>query len=164
MHSEPPPLEPHFYGIDSASTLNIGLRQQPLAPPFPQPGIGKPLSLQNTSSMASVIVNPVDGPASRRTSKRETPKKEPSIMNGQAGNRSRQCFRPCNPEPILIQGLRELGHDLVLGTKSHNQSRLDLGNVPQGNEGSSLPQTRNGLKEPSFASKDHTWPSHCKFL
>ena len=68
MYSEPPPLEPHFYGIGSASTLTVGLGQQTLAPPFPKPGARQPPSVQNTSSMASRITPQVSSQMSGHSS------------------------------------------------------------------------------------------------
>ena len=68
MYSEPPPLEPHFYGIGSASTLTVGLGHQPVAPPFPKPGARQPPSLQNTSSTASRIIPQVSSQRSGHSS------------------------------------------------------------------------------------------------
>ena len=155
VNSEPPTLEPHFYGIGSASTLTSGLGQKPVAPPFPTLG-ARPPSLQNPISRS-------DGGFQETLDEPELTK-GPSIMSDQAGNHSRQCFMPRNHERILIQALRELGHDQAPGTESRSQSRLDLGSIPPGNEGFVPPQTRNGLKESPSEPENYTGPSHGTFV
>ena len=68
MYSEPPLIETHFYGIGSASTVTVGLGQQPVTPPFPNPGARQPPSVQNTSSTASRITPQVSSQKSGHSS------------------------------------------------------------------------------------------------
>ena len=108
MYSEPPPLETHFYGIGSASTLTIGLGHQPVAPPFPKPGERQPPSVQNTSTTASRITPQVSSQRSGhssgwRSSRRDTATSEPLTPlcpdpssfypNGSWGSQPTQVYR-----------------------------------------------------------------------
>ena len=60
-------------------------------------------------------------------------------------NTSRLCHTPPDLEPFLIFWI--LGHDLRIGSKSRNQSRTDLGEMPPEDHGPPLPQKQQGQWE-----------------
>ena len=123
MYSEPPPIEPHFYGIGSASTLTVGPGQQLVATPFPTLGERQPPS-QVTLLEPAPNANP-EFPTS--------PHSDPSSFDPNVlwGGQLAQVYHQMggsgsSRNPSRVSPRRELSHpEVSIQTFANNSSELE---------------------------------------